>query len=69
MENLKMTLSIEETMQALCLSRPLVMSFIHREDNPLPCIKTGKRYRVPRAALETWIMEEAARNTYAPGKK
>lgn len=63
MENTSMTLNIAETMEALQLSRPLVMQYIRRKNNPLPCIKTGKRYRIPRAALETWIMEEAARNS------
>ena len=64
MENkLSMTLDIEETVQALNLSRPIVMAYIHRKDNPLPCIKTGKRYRIPRTSLERWIEEEAAQNS------
>ena len=63
--NLSMTLDIEQTMKALNLSRPLVMNYIRRKDNPLPCIKTGKRYRIPRAALEQWVLEEAARNSGA----
>lgn len=66
----KMTLNIEETCEALNLSRPIVMQYIRRKDNPLPCIKTGKRYRIPFADLERWISEEAARNSgTAAGKR
>ena len=69
MESTSMTLNIVETMEALQLSRPIVMQYIRRKDNPLPCIKTGKRYRIPKAALEQWIMEEAARNSGTTGRR
>ena len=70
MESTKMTLNIVETCEALNLSRPIVMQYIRRKDNPLPCIKTGKRYRIPCASLEKWIIEEAARNSgTATGKR
>ena len=63
MENLRMTLTIAEACEALNLSRPMVDRYIHRKENPLPCIKTGRRYVIPRAAFETWILEEAQRNS------
>ena len=64
MENpLKLTLSVPEACQALGLSRPVVDAYIHREKNPLPDIKAGRRYVIPRNALEQWMMEEVARDS------
>ena len=67
MENsLRLNLSIDDTCTASGLSRPTIMAFIHRSENPLPHIKIGRKYMVPRAALEAWLMEEAARNAGRP---
>lgn len=64
MENMeKLTLTVAEVCEALGVSRPVLMAWIKRKNNPLPCIKTAKVYRIPRAALEQWVIEEAARNS------
>ena len=63
MSDIKLTLTLEETCKAIGLSRPLVTAFIKRQENPIPSIKTGKGYIIPRAALEQWVLEEAERNT------
>lgn len=59
----KLTLTIAEACKELNVSRPLVERFIKRKDNPLPCIKTGSRYIIPRLDFERWISDEAARNS------
>ena len=66
--NLKLNLGIDETCTATDLSRPTIMAFIHRNENPLPHIKVGRKYLIPRAALETWLLEEAARNAMKTGR-
>ena len=66
--NLKLNLSIDETCNVSDLSRPTIMAFIHRAENPLPHIRVGRKYIIPRAALEAWLMEEAARNTMQTGR-
>lgn len=69
MENsLRLNLSIDDTCTVSGYSRPTIMAFIRRSENPLPHIKTGRKYMIPRAALETWLIEEAARNTMQTGK-
>lgn len=59
----KLTMTIAEACGALGLSRPVVDRYVHRRDNPLPTIRTGRRYVIPRAAFEAWILEEAQRNS------
>ena len=59
----KLTYTIEEVCKALNLSRPYVMAWIKRKTNPLPCVRTTKSYRIPCAALEQWLIEEANRNS------
>ena len=58
-----LTLMIAEVCEELGVSRPTVEMWIKRKDNPLPCIKKARTYRIPRAALEKWILEEADRNS------
>lgn len=60
----RLTLNVKEVCELLNLSRPVVTAYIRRKDNPLPSIvTTGRRGRIviPRAALEQWILDEAAR--------
>ena len=68
MENQKMTMSIAEVCTSSGFSRPTIMAYINRSKDPLPCIKAGRRYMIPRAALEAWLVEEAARNTMSIGR-
>ena len=61
----RLTLNVKEVCELLNLSRPVVTAYIRRKDNPLPCISTtgDRRGRlvIPRAALEQWLLDEAAR--------
>jgi len=66
--NTKLTLSVEDVCASTDSSRPTVMAFIHRSENPMPHIKAGRKYLIPRAALETWLIEEAARNAMSIGR-
>ena len=61
--NLKLTMTISEVCAAVGVARPTVDGWIKRKDNPLPCIRTNKTFRIPRAALEQWLLEEAQRNS------
>ena len=63
MNNNKLTLTVSEVCELLGVSRPLADAWIKRKVNPLPSIKTAGRYYIPRAALEQWVLDEAARNS------
>lgn len=65
----RMTMTINEVCEQLGFSRAIVDRFIHRADNPIPTIRTGRGYRVSRAALERWIEEEGQRNAAATSRK
>ena len=67
MDNNRLTLNIAEVCELVGVSRPLVDSWIKRRQNPLPCIKTSRRYCIPKAALERWLLEEADRNSGIAG--
>lgn len=71
MENItKLTYTRREAAAALGVSLPTIDAFMHRRDNPLPCIRNGGRlYLIPKAALETWALEEAARNAGIPARQ
>ena len=68
MENQRMNMSIAEVCTSSGFSRPTIMAYINRSKNPLPCIRAGRKYMIPRAALETWLLEEAARNAMQTGR-
>lgn len=69
MENIqKLTLTRREAAAALGVGLPTLDAFLRRRDNPLPCIRSGdgpkkKLILIPRAAFESWILEEAQRNS------
>lgn len=63
MENTKLILTVNDACEMLCMCRRNVIALIRRKDHPLPAIITARRYRIPRAALEKWILEEAERQT------
>lgn len=67
----KLTYTRREAAAALGVSLPTIDSFMHRRDNPLPCIRNGggKLYLIPKAALEAWALEEAARNAGIPARQ
>ena len=58
----KLTYSREEVVQVLGINLRGVDSLIHRPDHPIPTLKIGKRYLIPRDALIEWIAEEVRLN-------
>lgn len=60
----RLTYSRREAAAALGVSLPTLDAFMNRADHPLPRIRQGyKLTLIPVAALEQWVMDEAARNS------
>lgn len=60
----RLTYSRREAAMALGVSLPTLDAFMNRQENPLPRIRQGyKLTLIPVAALEQWVLEEAARNS------
>lgn len=57
------TMTRKMAAEYLGISLPTLDSFLHRQSNPLPSIKAGRRYIIPVEGLETWLAAEAARQT------
>ena len=51
--NRKVALSITEVSELLGVSRPVVHQLIHQPD--FPSFRIGKRYVIPKSALEEWV--------------
>lgn len=60
------TMTREQLARHLNLSLPTIDGFLHRKENPIPSIRAGRRYIIPCALLEKWLVEEAERNMEAP---
>ena len=56
----RITLTRVEAAEHCNVSLPILDGLLHRKENPLPHIKVGRRYIIPRASLEKWLAEEAA---------
>lgn len=55
------TFTREQAAKYLNISLPILDGFLHRHANPLPSIRAGRKYVIPRAGLEEWLTAEAAR--------
>ena len=55
------TLTREQAAKYLNVSLPTLDAFLHRYDNPLPCIRAGRKYLVPLASIEAWLISESSR--------
>lgn len=58
----KSTLTRTEAAKTLQVSLPILDAWLHRNDNPLPCFRAGRKVLIPAEGLSRWIDEEAARN-------
>lgn len=54
-------LSRKNAAEYLGVSLPLLDRYIHRESNPIPVIRTARKYLIPLASLDEWIAAEASR--------
>lgn len=65
----RLTYTRREAATALGVSLPVLDALMNRKDNPLPRIRHGyKLILIPVAALEQWVLEEAARNSGTASK-
>ena len=55
------TFTREQAAKYLHISLPLLDAFLHRGLNPIPSIRAGRRYIIPRTGLDDWIATEAKR--------
>ena len=55
MELEKATYKPSEAAQVLGVSLPTVYALIHRQQEPLPSFRVGKKLLVPKAQLWDWI--------------
>ena len=59
-----LTLTRKEAAERCNLSLPVLTSFMNRAENPLPYIRAGRKYLIPRAGLEEWLAAEAERQKH-----
>lgn len=63
-------MSRREAAEYLGISLPLLDKYIHRQSNPIPVIRTARRYIIPCGSLDKWIDAEAERQgEHVNGKK
>ncbi len=58
-------LTAAEVAKLLKLSGPSVNALVRRSENPLPHFRVGRRILFPTAAVEQWLLDEAARTNAA----
>lgn len=58
----RITLTRAETAKALQVSLPILDAWLHRAENPIPCIRAGRKVLIPAEELSRWINDETARN-------
>lgn len=56
-----LTLTRQEAAEHLHVSLPTLDAWLRRSADPLPHIRAGRHIVIPRAGLEKWLAEEAAR--------
>ena len=61
----ELNLTAAEVAKLLKLSIPSVGSLARRIENPLPHFRVGRRVLFPTAAVEQWLLDEAARTNAA----
>ena len=59
--NIYGTMPREMTAKYMTVSLPTLDALLQREENPLPCIKVGRKYLIPTALLDEWLKAEAER--------
>ena len=57
------TMTRDQAAEYLNVSLPTIDAYIHRESAPLPHIKAGRKYLIPTAMLNEWLVQEAQRQT------
>lgn len=63
----KMTYGRKEACEITGMSIPSLDAFMHREENPIPHFRVGRKVLIPRAALEQWVIDEAKRTAASDG--
>ena len=58
-------LTTAEVAKLLKLSVPTIGSLSRRNENPLPHFRVGRKILFPTAAVEQWLLDEAARTSAA----
>lgn len=53
-------ISVPEAAKRLGIGKNTAWDLVHREDNPLPHVRIGRRVVVPVAKLQAWLEESAA---------
>ena len=56
-----MTLTRAQVTKAIGINLRGVDALIHRQEHPIPCVRIGRRYLIPRDGLREWLAEEAQR--------
>ena len=55
------TFTREQAAKYLNVSLPILDGFLHRCANPLPALRAGRKYLIPRDGLDAWLADEANR--------
>jgi len=64
----KALITRNDASKTLNVSLPVLDAWLRRADNPLPCIRAGRKVLIPADGLSRWIEEETARNAMKTGR-
>ena len=53
------TMTRKMASEYLHISLPALDALLRRSENPIPCVRVGRRYIIPVAGLEQWLAEES----------
>ena len=53
----KMAYARKQACEITGMSFPSLDAFMHREQNPIPHFRVGRKVLIPRAALEQWVID------------
>jgi excisionase family DNA binding protein len=60
----RLTMTVPEAAVALDCSRKHIYDLVHAK--AIPHVRIGRKVRIPSAALERWLIDEANRNVTHP---
>ena len=54
----QITLTMAEACEIIGVSMPTLRGFLHRQADPLPAMRAGRRWLISRNGLEEWLQRQ-----------
>lgn len=61
----KLTLTRKEAAEQCNVSLPTLDAYLQRRENPMPCIRAGRKVIIPLEPLKEWLEKESTQQTGA----